>query len=44
MTFIIAHTQAPVHFGSTEAFFVGLATVIIFSILGPKLWADLRNS
>ena len=44
MNFIIAHAQAPVHFGNTEAFFVGLATVIIFSILGPKLWADFKSS
>ena len=44
MTFIVAHAQAPLLFGNTEAFFVGLSTVIIFSILGPKLWADLKGS
>jgi hypothetical protein len=44
MTFIIAHAQAPFLFGNTEAFYVGLSTVIIFAFLGPKLWADFKTS
>lgn len=42
MKFVLAHSQLPVEFGGPEYFFVGLSTVIIFAILGPKLWADIK--
>lgn len=42
MNTIVAHAQLPVELGTTEYFFVALSTVIIFAILGPKLWADLK--
>ena len=41
MNVFVAHGQLPVALGGPEYFFIGLATVIIFAILGPKLWADL---
>jgi len=43
MNFILAHAQAPVNLGLEEWGFVALATVIIFSILGKRLWLDLRG-
>ena len=42
MKLVIAHGQLPVNIGGPEYFFIGLATVIIFAILGPKLWADIK--
>lgn len=39
---LVAHGQLPVTLGGPEFFFIGLSTVIIFAILGPKLWADLK--
>ena len=41
MNAVVAHGQLPVTLGGPEFFFIGLSTVIIFAILGPKLWADL---
>jgi hypothetical protein len=32
----------PLHVGVPELLLVGLATAIIFAILGPRLWRDLR--
>ena len=43
MNFIVAHAQAPVNLGVAEWGFVALSTAIIFSILGKRLWLDLRG-
>jgi hypothetical protein len=32
----------PVHVGGPELALVALASVIIFAILGPRLWRDVR--
>ncbi len=44
MSPVFAHVEAPVHLGPPEWFFVGLATVIILAILGPRIRRELRSS
>jgi hypothetical protein len=44
MMFALAHSQAPVVMGPYEWGFVALASVIIFSILGKRLWLDLKDA
>ena len=44
MMFALAHAQMPVSLGPGEWGFVALASVIIFSILGKRLWLDLTGS
>ena len=43
MMYVVAHAQAPVHLGWEEWGFVALSTVIIFSILGKRLWSDFTE-
>ena len=43
MIAIVAHAQAPVHLGLAEWGFVALSSVIIFSILGKRLWQDFSG-
>jgi hypothetical protein len=40
---ILGHLPPPVDLGPGEWFMVGLATAIIFAILGPRLWRDLSR-
>jgi len=40
---VFAHVDAPVvHLGVAEWFFVGLATVIILGILGPRILREFQ--
>ena len=43
MNFVLAHAAAPLNLGVEEWGFVVLASAIIFSILGKRLWLDFRN-
>ena len=43
MIAVVAHAQAPVHLGTAEWGFVALSSVIIFSILGKRLWQDFSG-
>jgi len=43
MNVVLAHAAPPVNLGMTEWGFVALASVIIFAILGKKLWREFRN-
>ncbi len=40
----LAVEQVPFVFGAPEAFLVGLASLIIFAILGPRMLRDFRKS
>jgi hypothetical protein len=44
MITVIAHGVPEIRVGPTEMGFVLLASVIIFAILGPRLWRDFRSS
>lgn len=39
----LAHEQIPLYLGWKEWCMVGLATLIIFAILGPRMLRDLRK-
>ena len=43
MNFVVAHAAAPLSIGIEEWGFVVLASAIIFSILGKRLWLDFKN-
>jgi hypothetical protein len=41
---VFAHVEAPVlHLGPVEWFFVGLATVVILAILGPRIRREFKS-
>lgn len=40
----LAHEQLPLFLGWKEWTMVALATIIIFGILGPRMWRDLRKA
>jgi hypothetical protein len=44
MMFALAHAQSPVVMGPYEWGFVALSSVIIFSILGKRLWLDFKDA
>jgi hypothetical protein len=44
MMFALAHAPSPVVMGPYEWGFVVLSSVIIFSILGKRLWLDLKGT
>lgn len=41
---VIAHSEPAVLLGTNEWFFVALSTLIILSILGPRIVRELRSS
>lgn len=44
MIIVVAHAAQDLNVGVNEMGFVLLASVIIFAILGPRLWRDFRSS
>ena len=44
MNAVVAHAAPEVNIGMNEIGFVLLASVIIFTILGPRLWRDFKSS
>ena len=44
MNAVVAHAAPEVNVGINEIGFVLLASVIIFAILGPRLWRDFRSN
>ena len=44
MITVVAHAAQDLNVGANEMGFVLLASVIIFAILGPRLWRDFRSS
>ncbi len=44
MKTVVAHATPELTLGPNEWGFILLATVIIFAILGPRLWRDFRSN
>ena len=42
--FVIAHAELPFSAGPLEWAFVGVASTIIFAILGPRIWRDFSTT
>ena len=44
MITVVAHAAQDLRVGPNEMGFVLLASVIIFTILGPRIWRDFKSS
>ena len=40
----VAVVPVPFEFGAPELFLVALASAIIFAILGPRMWRDIKRA